>query len=488
MWRGAGVKHPQEVLAVVARVIAGVRRREWNLTRFDGLVLAVMIGLTAAILGVIARGDRLGVTVERGAYGPVGDVRGAEALRIRFSEAMDRASVEARLHVDPALAGTVAWADARTLTFTPDAGFAAGQTYTITLDGGAQASNRRAEFAAGLSWSFRALLPRVVYLGPAHGTIRNLMLVDLDSGQTSQITQSETGVEDFAVSPDGRAIVYTENNLDHTSDLWLLDVLAGESRALTRCVDAVCSAPAWVPDQSGIVYQRQEFNTGQAVGSGVARAWIVDPETLHTGLLFDDPQWLGAAPVWSPDGRRVAVYDVEAGGIRVHDVQDGTDTIILSQVGSAGVFSPDGTRLVYPVLVRGAVGEVFYTHLELVDFAAGERTRLSGELDAAVEDGGAAWSPDGARLVVARRYLDERHTLGRQLYLVYPASGAVSPLVVEPDYTHAAMHWDSSGRYVVYQRFSVLDPNTQPEVWLVDAVTGETRQVAADAFFPAWLP
>ena len=467
-----------------ARFLGGMRA----LTRFDGLVMAVMIALTAAILAVIARGDRVGVIVKAGDYGPVGSVRGVGAVRVRFSEAMDRASVEARLHIDPPLAGQIGWSDARTLIFTPAEAFAAGQIYTVTLDGGAQASGRQAALADGLHWTFRALLPRVVYLGPAHAYLRNLMLADLESGAITALTDSGSGVEDFAVRPDGRAIVYSQTNPDHTSDLWLLDLAAEQSRPLTRCVDAVCSAPAWTPDGSRIVYQRQEFNTGQAVGSGEVRAWIVDPETLQTGLLFDDPQWLGAEPVWSPDGRRVAVFDAAAGGIRVHDLRDGTDTIIPSQVGGAGVFSPDGGRLVYPVLVRGAAGEVFYTHLEMVDFAAGERTRLSGEPDAGVEDGGAAWSPDGTRLVVARRYLDDRYTLGRQLYLLDPTSGDVEPLVVETDFTHAAMHWDASGRYVVYQRFSVLDPDTQPEVWLVDVATRETRQVAPDAFFPAWLP
>ncbi len=471
-----------------ARAASRLTPRKLELTRFDGLVMAVMIALTAAIVGVVLRGDRVGVTVKAGDYGPVGSVRGAAAVRVRFSEAMDRASVEARLHIDPALAGQIAWSDARTLIFTPAEAFAAGQTYTVTLDSGALASGRHAALADDLRWTFQALLPRVVYLGPAHAYVRNLMLADLESGAITPLTNSSSGVEDFAVRPDGRAIVYSQTNPDHTSDLWLLDLAAGQSRPLTRCVNAVCSAPAWTPDGSRIVYQRQEFNTGQAVGSGEVRAWIVDPETLQTGLLFDDPQQLGAEPLWSPDGQRVAVFDAASGGIRVHDLQDGTDTIIPSQVGSVGVFSPDGSRLVYPVLVRGAVGDTFYTHLEMVEFAAQERVRLSGEPDAAVEDGSAAWSPDGTRLVIARRYLDERYTLGRQLYLFDPASGEAQPLVVETDYTHAAMHWDASGRYVVYQRFSVLDPDTQPEVWLVDVVTGETRQIAPDAFFPAWLP
>jgi Tol biopolymer transport system component len=153
-----------------------------------------------------------------------------------------------------------------------------------------------------------------------------------------------------------------------------------------------------------------------------------------------------------------------------------------------GNFSPDGTRLVYPVLVRGARGQEFYTHLEIADLETLTRTRLSGAADAPVEDSYAVWSPDGTQLLVARRYLDARYTPGTQIYLLDPATGEATPLIVDAGYNHAGMHWDATGHRIVFQRFAVTAQDALPEVWVYDLDTRALTRVAENAFFPAWLP
>jgi Tol biopolymer transport system component/uncharacterized membrane protein YraQ (UPF0718 family) len=331
----------------------------------------------------------------------------------------------------------------------------------------------------------RATGPGVVFLGPADAYARNLHLVRLDTGTITPLLDSPASIEDFAPAPDGTQIAFTQNNDDGTADLWLLDVRSGATRRLTHCVRARCSSPAWHPDGTQIAYQRQDFS---AASGSATRVWLVDVGTAQSQLLFDDPQQLGADPLWSPDGRRIAIYDAAAGGIRVRDLQTGQETLLVSEPGDTGAFAPDGTRLVYPFLVRGALGQEFYTHLALADLNADTQASLSGEQDAPVEDAFAAWSPDGTRLALARRYLDERYTAGKQIYLLDVSSGAATPLIVDAACTHAAPQWDPSGRWIVYQRFALNDPNAQPEIWVFDTQTGQTQLLAENAFFPAWLP
>jgi len=336
--------------------------------------------------------------------------------------------------------------------------------------------------------SERASLPGVVFLGPADTYTRNLYLAQPDTGAIISLLSQPTSIEDFAPAPDGTQIAFTQNNGDGTADLWLLDVRTRTTRRLTHCVRARCTAPAWHPDGTQIAYQRQDFSANSQAAAQTTRVWVVEVSTAQSRLLFDDPQQLGADPLWSPDGRRIAIYDAAAGGIRVYDMQTGQETLLFSEPGETGAFAPDGTRLIYPFLVRGALGMEFYTHLALADLTADTQVSLSGEQDTPVEDAFAAWSPDGTHLALARRYLDERFTPGKQVYLLDVATGTASPLVVDPAYTHAAPQWDPSGRWIAYQRFALDDPAAQPEIWVLDTQTGETRLLAENMFFPAWLP
>jgi Tol biopolymer transport system component len=462
--------------------------RRLDLDRFDLLVIGLMLALVVAIGGVVLAGDQVGVYVVDDGYAPTGVARGAEPVRVRFSDDMDRASVEARFHLEPNVPGSITWTGQNILVFTPQRAFEAGQTYTVTIEAGARSSKRGSRLQDAVVWSFSVRLPYVAYLAPSDAYARNLYMTDLQTGDVYQLTQIEDGVEDYAVSPGGGAIAYTHNNPDGTADIWVLDLIGGTQRQITNCVDALCSAPAWKPDGTQIVYQRQDFNTGLDTGIGPARAWIVDLGSLQTALLFSDAQILGFEPRWSPDGARLAVYDAILPGIRVHDFASGSDVVIESLQGTSGHFSPDGTQLVYPVLVRGVLGEQFYTHLERVDFEAEERTRVSGPEETPVEDGYAVWSPQGDTLLVARRYLDERYTPGKQIYRVDVATGNAEPLVVDEAYNHSAMQWDTAGQRIVFQRFPLSAGGVRPEIWVYDVAANELAQVAGNAFLPQWVP
>lgn len=459
--------------------------QRWLSRRALVLLAALILILIAVGLAVVAA--RRGVSVVENGVAPVGAARGSEPVRVRFSREMDRASAEAHFSIDPAVPGDFTWSDPQTLVFTPRRALPAGATVTVTIAPGAQSSSG-ATLDDAVTWQFTVLPPRVVALAPASQFRQQLVLVDPATGATDPLTMTDQGVLDYAVSSNGRLIAYAQEAEDGTANLWALDLLTRDRWPITHCVAAVCHAPAWSPDSRQIAYERAELDPARGTGTGAPRAWLVDLATLEPRLMFEDEQALGANPVWSPDGARVAAFDATIPGVRVRDLGGGPDALIESLEGAAGIFAPDGERLLIPVLVRGALGEAFYTQLELVDLAAGERTRVSGDEDAPVEDAGAVWQPDGDALIVLRRYLDGRFTQGRQIYRLDLASGEAEPLVVDADYAHSAIGLDPEGTRLVYQRFPIGQPDAQPEIWTLDLTTGERALVAEDAFLPAWAP
>ncbi len=101
---------------------------------------------------------------------------------------------------------------------------------------------------------------------------------------------------------------------------------------------------------------------------------------------------------------------------------------------------------------------------------------------------------DGTFLIVGRRYLDERHTRGRQIYQVNPVNGDSVPLVVDPAYQNGYFSLDPTGTLLVMQRFPdpvvMNDPNNLglPEIWTYDIQTKELTKVSENAFVPRWVP
>ena len=99
-----------------------------------------------------------------------------------------------------------------------------------------------------------------------------------------------------------------------------------------------------------------------------------------------------------------------------------------------------------------------------------------------------AGEPGGDALIVLRRYLDDRFTQGRQIYRLDLASGDAEPLVLDPAYTHSALDLDAAATRLVYQRFPAGQPDAEPEIWMLDLASGAQKQIASDAFLPAWAP
>jgi dipeptidyl aminopeptidase/acylaminoacyl peptidase len=465
---------------------------QFSFTRFDRIVIAAAALLVLAIGATIALGDRVGVQITR--VSPLGgDGHATSPIVITFSEPMQRPSVEERLRTEPPIAGTLTWTG-ETISLLPERALLPGSSWTVILERGARAASGR-EVIAETRFSFSVAPLRAAYLYPADGSPQNIWLIDpsLPEG-ARQITASPSGVVDFAVSPDGTQIAFSETNpLDNTHDIKLIDLASGGLRQLTNCVDASCTNPAWNPNGRQLAYERVEYNSGMdGFGQSPTRIWIIDLTTspASTRPLFSETQILGYSPQWSADGTRIALYDRASVGTLVHDLTDGRILLVPNSSGAVGALSPDGRRLAYTDLVLGDGGGA-RSRLKVVDLDSGSEIALTNAPEG-VNDQRAQWLPDGARLLVARQ--DQAVARGSQIVLVDLATLDSTPITDDPRYANAFFWIDPTGTQVLVQRFPELDENMEPdplarpEIWTIDLETRAGAMIAHNGYLPRWVP
>jgi Tol biopolymer transport system component len=383
----------------------------------------------------------------------------------------------------------------KTLLFQPKAALQPGASYAVILDKGAVSDTGRAVLAE-YRYGFQVRRPRVAYLAPATSSPYNIWIADpADPSSAKQITFSPSGIFNYSVSPDGSKIAFSERNTNTgTSDIKLLDLDTDGIQQLTNCQDADCTTPVWRPDGQVIGYERVELNSAfTQVGVSPTRIWLIDLTSSppSTRPLFSDSQMLGYGLQWAADGNRITVFDYNSQGILFHQFNPDSTIVIPSRYGSAGWLSPDGTRVIYPeVLLQQAEAR---SYLQLVDLKT-QQIKAMTSPDDPIDDDIAAWSPDGKMLAIGRRYLDDRFTRGKQLYLMNPDDSSVQEVLVDPKYQLGSFVWDPNGQQLLLQRFpdpvAMGDPNNpgKPEVWTVDIATKALTKIADDAFLPRWVP
>lgn len=464
-----------------------------GLSSFDGTVGVVLLGLVGAIIVVAALGDRVGVRVLRVQPGEA--AHSTEPILVQFSENMDRESVTERLTIEPAVPGEIAWRN-DTLILEPDNPLQPGTEYTLTLAAGALSQTGR-RVLDDQHFTFDIRTPRVAYLAPTTQFPQDIFITDpLNPQDTRQVTQSETGIFDFSVSPDGTRIAFSEYDTEVADiNIKIIDLETNTVQQVTNCRDATCTNPVWRPDGNALAYHRKDANTTlPGIGAGAVRIWLVELTggVFNNRPLFDDFQIVGHSPQWSATGERIAVYDPTAPGILVQDFVDRSITLIPSWHGTMGTLSPDGMRLVFPDIEPSAAPPI-HSYLQIANLEDGAVSELTNR-DDAVDDTMAVWHPNGRDLAIARRYVDERFTRGTQIYRLNSETGAVEPLVVDPQYTNGFFSWDPTGSQLVLQRFQELDAQGTPtqsattEVWVYNLLDDALIQVAIDAFLPRWVP
>ncbi len=224
---------------------------------------------------------------------------------------------------------------------------------------------------------------------------------------------------------------------------------------------------------------------------------VMNADGSQRSVLFGDAERSALAPVWSPQGDRIAsgvgrffqgLLGFSTADIAVMSV-DGKDVRILTD-GSANYgfpsWSPDGRQLVFRLAGKEQNG------LVIVDVATGALKTLTAGV---AHDNFPSWSPKGDRIA----FTSDRDG-DYEIYTIRPDGTDLRRLTNSPR-NDAHNSWSPDGEWIVFtsarggfkdeMALTPFNPQPNGDLWVMRPDGSDVRMLTDDQFedgTPSWLP
>ena len=416
-----------------------------------------------------------------------GDISSLTPITIRFTQSMNRSSVENHFHIEPKIEGAFSWIENQ-MTFTPSSEWKAGAV-RVTFDSGAT-SESGLPMLVGRSWQFNVTAPRIAFLFKINEVV-NLWVYPIGTEELIQMTKEGNGVGEYAISPDGTQIVYSALRKDGGADLKRVSRDGTNVSDLVSCPNELCAFPVFSFDGKMLAFERTPLK------QTATRIEVIEATTAKTVTPILDPNYITRTPFFARDGRLAYVND-SLKAIFIYDFNTRTSLSIPNTSGESGTWSPDGKQIVFPEIFF-SLGtkptsspdvkdyDKFYSHLQQVTVTTHAIKDLSVGTD--VEDSTPIYSPSGEWIAFGRRRLIEAlWTPGKQLWIMKSDGSETKAVTNDALYNHSAFGWSPNGKFLIYMRFNVADFINPSEIWMVNANGSGAKKLITGGYFPQWLP
>ncbi len=187
----------------------------------------------------------------------------------------------------------------------------------------------------------------------------DLYVMNADGGKVRQLTVTpEVSENNAGWSPDGRHIVYNAAPIaaDRTrqaAQIWIIDADGSNARPLTTG-SSQNSYPAWSPNGLSIAFisDRDADVASDLMSTEDGAIYLMEADGSNVRRLTEDRR--ARAPVWSPDGKRIAFDTTRDGNFEIYVINaDGSDQRRLtndSHDDARPTWSPDGREVAFNCL------------------------------------------------------------------------------------------------------------------------------------------
>ena len=299
---------------------------------------------------------------------------------------------------------------------------------------------------------------RILYNSDRNGT-KQINVVNVGGGQPKQLTTSDTDSFIADISRDGTKILLTSSKDD--ADLWGVPTDGGKESQVTSNI-GVEFWPDVSPNGREMVYQAiRRSSTGGKVLNCLLFTQDLGNNPRLSQLAAD-----GFAPLWSPDGSRIAYFRSEAGNnalwvatVNAADARPVTESGVLfggysllpyNRVQTNDFqWSPDGSALVYSA-VRNGVSNVWRAPLD----GSGEK-QLSNNTEKNLLFFNPMFSPDGRSVAWSGMTTD---AIDNRTWSVWLLSEGTTRQLISHDFITRLIGWTPDSRLIIKSVQSKREP------------------------------
>jgi TolB protein len=218
------------------------------------------------------------------------------------------------------------------------------------------------------------------------GSKSKIMVMNIDNRQELCLSgdDTETSNHNPTWSPDGTRIVFSSHNLtEKNSDIYVVDA---DGKNLTKLTDtSKCNEtdPDWSPDGTQIVFSSYNITEGES------NIYVMDSDGSNLTQLTNTIERSEGLPVWFPDGTRIMFSEHSL--IYVMNADGSNQKRLVSLPVSSPKLLPDGTKIIFSAIATKDTG-IFVINPDGTNrrILISQRGRDYSE---------PAWSPDGSKIV-----------------------------------------------------------------------------------------
>jgi dipeptidyl aminopeptidase/acylaminoacyl peptidase len=260
-------------------------------------------------------------------------------------------------------------------------------------------------------------------------TDRQLVLIDVRTHKSRQLTWDRKGLDSPQWSPDGAAIAFSALDGDEDnpqSQIFILRMDGGEAQQITHAKNGV-NGFAWSPDGKRFAYTMQEDDPDQkAVDKHLDAFQVHDNDYLHRNATPPVHLWV-----------------IDADGSHAKQLTRGDWSVANVDPDGGGdlSWSPNSKWVAFEHFDTPFIGNSLSEYVELADVASGKLTRLTpGE----AMQTSPVFAPAGMAVVYSRNAAGDAMN-GNDLYVAAPSGKRIADLRSQLDRNVDAYTWSANG-------------------------------------------